>query len=239
MSLYLIRMALHRPHLLRFARAHDLLASRADDPGYLLHAWLAAMFGAHAPKPFYFHPKEGVLFGYAASDEAPLMEHAAAFADPLAHEALARDSLAAKEMPRDWPLEKRLRLHVRVCPVTRKDDEEKDVFLRAMERWVEAGEPAGAKPDRAEVYCAWMARQIEGNGLAVEHVAPIGMRAQVVMQRRSRKDANKGLRYVERPEAEFEMIARITNSARFNELLCRGIGRHRAFGFGMIRLLPA
>ncbi len=238
MNLHMIQMTLQRQPLLRFARAHDLLAARADDPGYLLHAWLAAMFGERAPKPFYFLQKRGQLFAYAAHDAASLLEHAAAFADPLAHAALAPDGLASKEMPRQWPAGKQLRLHVRACPIARKGAEEKDVFLRAVERWTEAGETSDTKPDRGTVYCDWMARQAVGRGIDIERIMLNGYRARVVMQRRSRNAASTGLKYVERPEAEFELLARITDSDRFNELLDRGVGRHRAFGFGMVRLLP-
>lgn len=239
MSLHLLRMELDKPNLMRFARTHHLLARRADDLGYLLHACLAALLGEHAPKPFYLDVQRGVLFGYTRVDKQALDEYARAFADPAAFNAMKPDSLATKPMPENWPIGKRVRLFVRFCPIARKDDVEKDVFLRAIERWTQAGENPNTKPERPGVYQEWLARQLAGQGLQIEQISLSGMRAQVAMQRRSRGGSKTELRVVERPEAEAEIVARVTDGLRFNALLARGIGRHRAFGFGMIRINPA
>jgi CRISPR system Cascade subunit CasE len=65
----------------------------------------------------------------------------------------------------------------------------------------------------------------------------LGMRAQVRTLRRARNGTNR-LRVVERPEALFAADAVIIDPERFQLLLARGIGRHRAFGYGMVLLAP-
>ena len=56
--------------------------------------------------------------------------------------------------------------------------------------------------------------------------------------RRARNDRVR-LQLVQRPQALFVAEAAIAQPQRFGELLARGIGRHRAFGFGMVLLAPA
>ena len=41
---------------------------------------------------------------------------------------------------------------------------------------------------------------------------------------------------IEKPSATFKGVLEVTEPARFAGLMQRGIGRHRAFGFGMILL---
>ena len=42
-----------------------------------------------------------------------------------------------------------------------------------------------------------------------------------------------------RREAVFEGTLEVRDAALFQGLLARGVGRHRAFGFGMLLLRPA
>lgn len=239
MNIHLVRMNLHREELIRFARNQNLLTSRDDDFGYVLHAWLKAMFIEASPKPFYFDTRHVVLYGYSEIDAETLAENARAFADPLAHRVLAENSLAGKPMPQQWRIGKRLELHVRACPITRKGNTEKDAFLRALDQWVEMGENPDEKPARAKIYREWFEKQIDPEILLLEHVSVEGMRARGAWLRRSRASNPSRLRVIERPEAHFRAVVAIRNSEEFTRMLIRGIGRHRSFGFGMIRLMPA
>jgi CRISPR system Cascade subunit CasE len=55
------------------------------------------------------------------------------------------------------------------------------------------------------------------------------------MRRRGREDAGR----IERPNAVLEGTLTVGDPDAFARLLARGIGRHRAFGFGMLLLKPA
>lgn len=239
MNLHLIRMNIRREELIRFAGIHNLLASRDDDFGYALHAWLKAMFGDHAPKPFYYDANRSVLYGYSQSEAKALADHAQAFADPSAYCVLMESTLAGKPMPRTWRIGNRLELHVRACPITRKDDNEKDVYLRALDRWEQEGADPSNKPERIDVYRQWFIKQIDPAIFTLEHLSLTGVRARGFWLRRSRGERPSRLRVVERPEAHFRAVGTIQNEQGLTDMLLRGIGRHRAFGFGMIRVLPA
>ena len=228
-ELHLLRIPVHAPRLLRFAAEHGI-TQEDETLGYTLHAWLSALFGPHAPKPFRHIERRGEVLAYTPLDAATLLAHAQAFASPQAWAALDADGVASKSMPAAWRAGQRLHLEVLTCPVSRKDGEEKDLYLRALDR---LGDQA---PPRAEVYRTWFSRQWAG-AVKLEQVDVQGMRARAPLLRRARNSGNL-LRVVERPQALFGAEAVITDPGRFAALLARGIGRHRAFGFGMVLLSP-
>jgi CRISPR system Cascade subunit CasE len=228
-TLHLLRIPVDAPRLLRFAMAHGM-TQEDETLGYALHAWLAALFGTNAPKPFRYFERRQELLAYANEDAATLIAHAQAFATPQAWAALDADGIASKPMPAAWHVGQRLRLEVLACPASRVGNEEKDVYLRALDR---LGDNA---PARSEVYQAWFERQWT-SAVQLAKVELLGMKARVRLLRRSRNSANR-LRSVERPEALFAADAVITDPERFQALLARGIGRHRTFGYGMVLLAP-
>lgn len=228
-GLHLLRIPLHAPPLLRFAAEHGI-TQEDETLGYTLHAWLAALFGDGSPKPFRYIDRRGEVLAYSLHPAADLLERARAFAPPQAWAALDADGVASKPLPAHWRIDTRLHLEVLTCPVTRKGHEEKDLYLRALDRLGEA------TPPRGEVYCAWFARQWEG-AVRLEQVELIGMSARSRLLRRARNGQNR-LTVVERPQALFGAEAVVVDSERFAHLLARGIGRHRAFGFGMILVAP-
>jgi CRISPR system Cascade subunit CasE len=230
--LHLLRIPVDPPQLLRFAAAHGI-TQEDETLGYTLHAWLAALFGAHAPKPFRYFERRQEILAYATEDAETLIAHAQFFAKPDAWAALGADGVdgvAGKPMPTAWRAGRRLRLEVLACPTSRVEDEEKDVYLRALDRLKERA------PTRGEVYRAWFERQW-GSAVQLANVELLGMRARVRMLRRARNGTPR-LRVVERPEALFAAQAVITDPERFQLLLARGIGRHRTFGYGMVLLGP-
>ena len=227
-GLHLIRIPVRAPKLLRFAREKGIL--QPDDTfGYTLHAWLSDLFGEEAPKPFrYFEQRQEVL-GYATLSDRALREKAQREATPLAWKALDAEGLASKPMPSEWRPGLVLHAEVLVCPVSRVDDEEKDIFLRALDRL------GSATPPRAKVYSQWFTQQW-GNTVRVHYVQLQGLQARVRHLRRNRKGGGNRLQAVERPQALFTATIEVLDGEAFGRLLARGIGRHRAFGFGMILL---
>jgi CRISPR system Cascade subunit CasE len=229
-GLHLLRIPIDARRLLRFAMEHGI-TQEDETLGYTLHAWFAALFGDMAPKPFRYMERRSEVLAYAESDADTLLEQAQAFASPQAWSALDIAGVASKPMLGAWRGGQRLRVEVLACPVSRKGDEEKDIYLRALDR---LGNDA---PPRAEVYREWFVAQWKG-ALDFEQVELLGMSARSRLLRRARNGANR-LRIVERPQALFSGNAVITDCDCFGERLARGIGRHRAFGFGMALLAPA
>jgi CRISPR system Cascade subunit CasE len=232
-ALHLLRLKVDPPALMRFAAEHGLLRHEDDGHGYAVHAWLAAMFGSHAPQPFRFFERRGEILGYASADAAALMTYARTYAAPIAWAVLGSDVPASKPMRNDWAAGERLQVDVLACPVSRKDGCEKDVFLRALDR---LGDYA---PARGEVYCEWFCRQWSDT-VALEHVELTGFGRRQVLRRaqRSADGGPRGARSLERPFAEFRAVLSVLQPQPFGDLMARGLGRHRAFGFGMVLLSP-
>lgn len=228
-GLHLVRIPVVAPRLLRFAAEHGI-TQEEDGLGYTLHAWFAALFGEAAPKPFRYFERRHEVLGYSAHSAAELLERAQAFASPQAWAALDPAGVFSKPMPSAWRAGQRLHLEVLACPVSRKGDEEKDLYLRTLDR---LGADA---PPRGEVYRQWFASQWNG-AVQLEEVELLGMAARTRLLRRARNGHSR-LLVVERPQALFGANAVVQDGEQFAERLCRGIGRHRAFGFGMVLVAP-
>jgi CRISPR system Cascade subunit CasE len=170
------------------------------------------------------------VLAYAPVDAQTLLTAAEKRGTLAALAALDTANVASKPMPTQWRVGQRVHLEVLTCPVSRQGKEEKDVYLRALDRKNDAA------PSRAEVYRQWFARQWQ-DVVALERVDLLGMNAKVRLLRRNRQGGNR-LIYVERPQALFATDAVICDPARFAGYLSRGIGRHLAFGFGMVLLMP-
>lgn len=234
--LHMVRIDLLPAALMKFASAQGLARSDDDGLGYTLHAWLAAMFGPRAPKPFRLMPDKRraarTLLGYSRESGVALTEHARTFADPAAHVAMATDVVASKPMPDIWREGQTIGFQTMACPMSRKDGKEKDVYLRALDR---LGDSA---PTREQCYLEWFARQLETvatpSDLRLEGFGRVRM-----TRKSSAPGGGRRLVEVERPQALFNGVLTIRDPEGFAGLLARGVGRHRAFGFGMLLLQPA
>lgn len=228
--LHLVQMRLDPAALLRFGVNQGLDIHRDDDSGYALHAWLAATFGDVAPKPFRWFEGKGELLGYAGCDHRVLTDHAQAFAAPMAYAVLRPDGLLSKAMPERWVAGRRLSMTVLACPVSRNGKTEKDVYLRELDDRGDAARP------REAVYLDWFRRQW-GDSVAFERLELTGFDRGRSL-RRGRSASGRTSRSLERPRAHFGAVVEVRDGEGFNLQVARGIGRHRAFGFGMVLLAP-
>ncbi|MFD2114088.1 type I-E CRISPR-associated protein Cas6/Cse3/CasE [Thiorhodococcus fuscus] len=236
MSLHLLHCAPDPEALAIWATRHRLLSPDGDD-GYALHALLAAAFGEQSPKPFrYLGARQGLL---AYSDQAPAaLRDNAALATPDVAQALGLDSLAVRPFPTSWTSGQALSFEVRVRPVLRaKDGRERDVFLHA----VEAEPTAEETLIRETVYAEWLRKQFaEQDAAQLLQVGMDAFRLSRVIRRAGPDETGKRKTHAPSgPDAVFKGQLRISDSDAFTRLLTRGIGRHRAFGFGMLLLKPA
>lgn len=229
-SLHLVQMKLDPAALIRFATDQKLNLRLDRDSGYALHAWLVAMFGTDAPKPFRWFERKAELLGYTACDRNALAERAQMFASPIAHAALLPDGLHSKAMPQLLAEKCRLAVEVLACPVSRKDGAEKDIYLRELDRHDDTARP------RETVYLDWFRKQWAG-AVAFETLTLRGFTRDRTL-RRGRSEHGRTSRMLERPSALFAGVGEVHDSERFGVLLRRGIGRHRAFGYGMVLLAP-
>jgi CRISPR system Cascade subunit CasE len=231
-----------------------------------LHALFAALFGAAAPKPFAVSGRSGPgggdparlpVLAYSAQPLAALQALAEATAQPPAWQAVRWDQAADKPMPAAFPVGLVLGFDVRACPVVRlargaatrdhagctTPGAEIDAYLAAKGR--PDADPAA---DRQQVYRDWLRDQIDrGGGAVARSVEVQALRRSPVFRRGSRPAEDhagqnalkRTARAFERPDVTFSGLLEVTEPAAFAATLARGVGRHRAFGFGMLLLRPA
>lgn len=242
-SLNMVKLEPDMPRLAEWAHARKLV-KRGGDLGYALHALLKAGFGKLALQPFSLqqHRERTTLFGYTKAGQREMTDLLNGCADPAVREVLAPDSIAFKPMPTTWRSGQIFGFEVRVRPTIRQDADgrrdsttERDAFLAACDR-----APQETPISRQRVYGEWLAAQFTRHGgaeLVERENADIRLAA-FQRTRIARRDRKRRLREIDGPDATLKGLLRVTDSVAFAHLLARGIGRHRAFGFGMLLLRP-
>ncbi|MFG1307135.1 type I-E CRISPR-associated protein Cas6/Cse3/CasE [Xanthobacter autotrophicus] len=244
MSLHLLRFDPDPRRCQAWFRQEGLLDRDASDDGYAWHALLTAAFGRElAPKPFRLLDRPGrppQLLAYSARDSGALTDHAEAFCDPLVYAALNIISLAGKPMP-GFAEGRRLGFEARVRPVVRTDGPrgrdsivERDAYVVACER---AGE--GPRPDPAEVFATWTTDRLAAGGAEVQAIRLAAIEGDRVLRRGApNADGGRPLVPVRGHSAVLVGTLTVRDAQAFAALLARGVGRHRAFGYGMLLLSP-
>ena len=215
---------------------------RLQDLDHAMHCLLTESFGALAPRPFrVIIPRgasRGVLYGYGTGDADALREAAGICADPLQCRIIPAAYLHSKAMPAEWQTDKQLGFETRIRPVVRRS---RNADCRPGKEWdafqLEAVQyPKGEMPrSREEVYAGWLSDQFERRGGAQLDVS----KTKLVAFQRIRAVRKRHAGYSEGPDAVMRGILTITDSDAFTALLAHGIGRHRAYGYGMLLLRPA
>lgn len=238
-SLYLLHTQPDPQRLAAWAARHRLL-DKEGDLGYALHALLHAAFGEQAPQPFRYLDAEQGLLAYTRLDATGLAQ-LVALADPDVAAALGlgqthqHGGLNVRPFPTQWVLGHTLGFEVRVRPIIRegKTGRERDAFLAAAEK------AQGSALDRGEVYVQWLRDLLARQGGAELMDARMTRYQQLGVTRKSQKNSADDVRQsrlVSGPDAVLAGQLRVTNSQAFAQLLASGLGRHRAFGFGLLML---
>lgn len=241
-ALNMVRLRLSLPHMFELGRRRRLPPHETDE-GYLVHCQLRELFGELAPQPFAVVGGAGRaldVLGYAAHDLPVLRRQAQDFADPATYSACDWSTMASKGMPARWDVGRRLGFSLRACPVVRmssagehhRKGAEVDAFVAHCRR-----SPEGPSASRPEVYTSWLRQQLERRGGATLVRAEIGAFRRRGIVRRT-QGVERRARVQERPDVLFQGELEVTTGDAFAELLRGGVGRHRAFGFGMLLLRP-
>ena len=263
-DLHLLRLAIDPAGLARLAR--HLRIADEDDAGYRLHALLAGLFGGAAPAPWQRDDRTParhvVLWAYSsltwdalatlAHDRFTAPDAVGLDADliSLLRGALAWEACASKPVV---PLAqgRTIAFDLRACAVVRlhrdlpgipatgdhgaiaarKAGNEVDVLIaEALRQQVHPS----ALPTET-IYQTWLASALgRTNGSTVEHLQLTGQRTISGLRRHQAG----GRRPIHLPEVRATGTLTITDPVAWAATLARGIGRHRAFGFGMLLLRP-
>lgn len=240
--LYLMHTQPDPQRLAAWAARHRLL-DKEGDLGYALHALLRAAFGEHAPQPFRYLDAEQGLLAYTRLDTTELAQRAA-LADPDAAAALGlgqtsrHGGMSVRPFPTQWAVGHALEFEVRVRPIIRegKTGCERDAFLAAIEK------AADQRLDRSQVYVQWLRDLLARQGGAELLEASMTRYQLLGVTRKSQKsnaDDVRQSRLVGGPDAVLAGQLRVEDPQAFAQLLAQGLGRHRAFGFGLLLLRPA
>ena len=145
-------------------------------------------------------------------------------------------------MPSDWAAGQRVGFNLRVRPVRRiakpietrsgtiPAGSELDAFLLEAIRChpEEQGGMRKSERTREAVYLDWLSERLRDAATLDPLVSRVAQFHRTVVSR--------GTAGVEGPDAVFHGTLTIDNGEQFGELLRHGVGRHRAFGYGMILL---
>lgn len=237
--LYMLELQIDVAALHKFLHIQGY-AGREDETelGYGIHAWLKAAFSEIAPKPWRLlmdGKRPTRILGYSAYHAQALQQRLHEFGEPsvamVCPESLG---IAGRQMP-NWQTGRKLGFQVLACPVGRKavNGVEKDLFLitaDAVER--------GTRISREVVYGEWMKKKFAQYGVAIEKVDLTAFRlVKQIRQTQSLGDKRRQ-KHITRPQALLEGHLTVGDPQRFTELLAHGLGRHRAFGYGMVLLRP-
>lgn len=214
------------------------------DEGAALHGLLGETFGPAALQPFRLmvapRAQSGTLYAYAASEAEILRAQALASLTPANAAVISLDRLRSLPRPATaWTAGQRLGFDLRLRPVVRlasdlsgKGDNgtpvslrkgaEVDVFLAAVMR--------DRPTTREAAYLDWLSARLAPAATldrAASHLVSF-----------QRTHVHRNSRRIEGPDAVVHGTLTVADPAAFADLLARGVGRHRSYGYGMLLLRP-
>lgn len=240
MTLHLVEIPLVLKRLHIWVAARELGRRGALDEGLALHHLLGEVFGPAMLQPFRLlvapRAERGTLYAYSATDAEDLRATAAVTTGPGEGEVLPLERLRSIPRPDTaWREGQRLGFDLRARPVVRllrgiegpegsfAKGTEVDCFLP------QALGPGETRP-REAVYLDWLDDRL-GDAASIERDT-----TRLASFRRSK--VQRGKRRIEGPDAVFHGTLTIRDPAAFAQMLARGVGRHRAYGYGMLLLRP-
>lgn len=221
---------------------------------YLVHCALGELFQDQAPNLYCVEDKHRQITEYSNNgrhvralcysemDWETLQNLSRGFASPTVYEIVDWDRMASKPMPDTFPKGMKLGFELRACPVVRKasdgpkwnEGQELDAFLSRV--W-EIDDP-DIEVDREGTYVNWLRRQFKIRGGA-ELISAQMKRFSIERMSRRNHGSNRKLKTIQRPDVTLTGKLEVSDAEAFEELLKSGIGRHKSFGFGMLKIRRA
>lgn len=209
------------------------------DLDHAFHCFQKDVLGELAPRPFRLiiprKSSQGVMYAYTHAREEELQEAIATFGTPDQLRAMPPLGIRTKDMPSIWRPGRELGFEIRIRPIVRKNlrKENRATELDAYNLAVRETPEGETKPMRRETYAKWLEHQLEKQGGATMNPG-IALMVSFQKIRSHRGNGNTVLG----PETVMRSIMTIRNPEKFQQMLEHGIGRQRAYGYGMILLKP-
>lgn len=254
---------------LREFRRIASLRNHMRDEGRALHHLLSEAFGKGVFQPFRLmvapEGRVATLYAYTQTPEAVLRENLECAAPEL-FGALGIDHLSLREMPETWRHGRRFAFDLRVRPMRRlmkplegwsreenrknllghaprgafRKGSEVDAFLIARLRNHPDGAPEIAAADdtlsREAVYRSWLVERFAGAAILDQERTRMARFARERVERGGKRGENA---VSEGPDVTFHGELTVADSGAFSRMLASGVGRHSAYGYGMLLLRPA
>lgn len=223
---------------------------QANDVGYATHCALGELFGDEHPKPFVIDRQQGRfvrILAYSDRSLETLREHAVTFSEPELFELCNWNQAFEKPMPNEWRKGRELGFQIVTIPVER----DHYIFPEEGERYLQLG---GSKQkevdaflvhkmtkgtvfeDRETIYGRWLHRQFPDGSSEITSVRMSSFNF-VNLVRRTQGEKRKSM-ILKRPMVTLQGRLKILNPEEFGSVVRWGVGRHRAFGYGMLLLKP-
>jgi CRISPR system Cascade subunit CasE len=258
-TFHMVQLYLDPRRLVRLGKMQGLPLAQTDT-NYLVHCALGELFGDAAPKPFFVdddprtvedtanhHGDRHVrVIGYADVPDDTLQHEAKLSPNPTIGNLYDEDRLDSHEMPPSFREGRRLQFELRACPVVRKasagegpdgqtwrEGQELDAFLSTA--WENPEEDLS----RDGVYRDWLARQFEIRGGAEVDRDSIAMTRFSIERMTRRNGPDRTADTIKRPDVTLTGRLQVTDGDAFADLLRSGLGRHKSFGYGMLKVRRA
>ncbi|TCM86558.1 type I-E CRISPR-associated protein Cas6/Cse3/CasE [Rhodovulum steppense] len=214
------------------------------DEGLALHHVLGEAFGPAMLQPFRLmvapRARAGSLYAYSRHSADELRDAGSRGLTPGLADVVRLDRLRSLARPAEsWTAGLRLGFDLRMRPVVRlasafkgqtetgtqvnfRKGAEIDAFLAAALR--------GGAAEREAVYLDWLADRLAPAAELERDMSRLASFRRSTVQRSGRR--------IEGPDATVHGTLTITDPDAFAGLLARGVGRHRAYGYGMLLLRP-
>jgi CRISPR system Cascade subunit CasE len=157
------------------------------------------------------------------------------FADPVFASVIHGTDSSSKAMPARIPDECALRFRIRVRPVVRTGKGPDGAAARERDAY-SVGTAAATLDARAACYAAWLSDRLAQTARVEQCELERYQRTRLLA--RDRSVGSSRPRVVDGPDAVLAGRLVVTAGDQFLERVVTGIGRFRAFGFGMMLLAP-
>lgn len=227
MKTYMLRADIDRRNMSLWAAAEG-----HRDSDRALHCLLYHTFGEdHVPRAFFAQPdpdqpmEHAHLLAYTGMDENELRDLARSRQSPLSAGVMSPFTFRTKPLPEDWQPGTAVSFRVRIMPTFRAKStrSESDVHKRA-----------DAAPTRQESYCNWLADLLEKKA----GVEPARQTLRVTRYNPRKVTRSRDSQPITVPDVTAAGTCVITDPEAWADALRWGIGRHKAYGYGMLLIRP-
>ena len=254
MGAYLISEPLSMDCFRRWIVRRGLIKRGTFDEGFALHILLSELFGKSELQPFrLMSPRRrrmATLYAYTDVDLESLQK-IANLAGPDNIEVLNPKDMLSKPMPTEFEPGQRLGFNLKVRPTRRigktipepngenslaKGSEVDAFLLNAWRNFPDGKRNAdvsakAAGETREKIYLAWLAERLDGAATIEKD------QCRLVSFKRSRAFRGDG-RGPDGPDATLDGTLAVSEAEEFSARIRRGVGRHKAYGYGMLLLRP-